>query len=364
MIYKNTIVLFFLFFSLNVYPQSAEYNRQVKKIFPISNAATVDITNKYGMVQVMTWDKDSVSFTIDIHIEAKDKKRLEELKKDIDFDFNSGQYFLMARTIIGDGKGNFIRDIVDIASTYFTTSTKVTIDYTVIIPDYSPIKIENKFGDVYIDDLNGNLNLDLSYGELKANRLNGKTEIKLSSGDADIHDIRDGQVTVSYSDIRIRTTDKLFIESRSSNVTVDKAFDLRIDSRRDKVFLGEIVALTGESYFTDFKISSLINRLTYRLQYGNLLLENIRKSFTYMNLSSEFTDVELVFERPLDFKVELTYHQDVRFIYPQNYATLRSTIVNADEKQMVTTGNFGAGSSASKVVITASRKCDLIISAR
>lgn len=364
MIYKETIVLFFLFFSLTLYPQDAEYNRQVKKVFQISNAVTVDVTNKYGMVQVMTWDKDSVSFTIDIHIEAKDKRRLEKLKKDIDFDFNSGQYFLIARTIIGNGNRNIFQKVVDIASTYFATSTKVTIDYIVIIPDYSPVKIENKFGDVYIDDLNGNLNLDLSYGELKANRLNGKTEIKLSSGDADIHDIRDGQVAVSYSDIRIRETDKLFVESRSSNVTIDKAFDLRVDSRYDKVFLGEIVALTGESYFTDFKINSLNNRLTYRLRYGNLLLENIRRSFTYVNLSSDLTDIELVFERPMGFIFELTHHQDIRFMYPQNYAKLRSTIVNADEKQMVTTGNFGSGSSASKVVITASRKCDLIISTK
>jgi len=156
---KILVVTFMMFLSLGSFAQTREYSQQLTKVFPISNAATVDITNKYGMVQVMTWDKDSVKFIIDLHIEARDNQRLEKLKKEIDFDFTSGQYFLIARTMIGDGSSDIIQDIVDIASTYIATANKVTIDYTVFIPDYSPVKIENKYGDVYIDDLNSNQNL-------------------------------------------------------------------------------------------------------------------------------------------------------------------------------------------------------------
>ncbi|MBN1158730.1 MAG: hypothetical protein JXA61_05065 [Bacteroidales bacterium] len=364
MIYRESIILLFFCFSLSVYPQQAEYSHQVKRVFPISNAAAIDITNKYGMVQVITWDKDSVSVIIDLYIKARDNKRLEKLKKDIEFDFRSGQYFLIIRTIIGDGSSDIIQDIVDIASTYFTTSTTVTIDYTVYIPDYSPLKIENKFGDVYIDDLKGNLNLDLSYGELKANLLNGKTEISLSSGDADVNEITDGQISVSYSDIRINSTERMIMDSRSSVVSIDRAVDLRLNSRRDKVFLGETGTLSGESYFTDFKISTLNSVLNYRAQYGNMLLENIRTSFTAVNLTSDYADLELVFEHPMDFSFELTHHQDVRFVHPKSSARLKSNVVNAEEKQIATTGSFGSGSTGSRVLIVAEGKCDLIISSR
>ena len=358
------IPLLVLCLSLDSYAQTREYNHQVTRVFPISNAATIDITNKYGMVQIMTWDKDSVSFTIDLQIQAKDNKRLEKLKKDIDFDFTSGQYFLIARTVIGDGSSDIIQDIVDIASSYFNTPNTVTINYSVFIPDYSPIKIENKFGDVYMDDLNGNLNLDLSYGDLKSNQLNGKTEINLSSGDADINYIKDGQISVSYSDILVSQSDKLFIESQSSNVTVDQVLDLRLDSRRDKVFLGEVGTFSGESYFSDIKTDILNSRANFRMRYGNLIMENIRRSISLLSLTSEFTDLELAFERPLNFNFELTHHQDIRFIYPQSLAKLKSAVVNAEEKQMAMTGSFGPGTSSLRVIVIASRKCDLIISAR
>lgn len=364
MSYRCTIALLFLILPLGSFSQQREYNHQIHRVFPISNAATIDITNKYGMVQVLTWDKDSVSFVIDLQIEARDNKRLEKLKEDIDFDFRSGQYFLIAQTVIGDGSSDIIQDLVDIASTYFATANKVTINYTVTIPEYSPIKIENKYGDVYIDDLNGNLNLDLSFGDLKSNQLNGKTEIKINSGDADVFSIRDGQVSVSYSDVQIEQAGELFIESRSSNVTIDQTSDLRIDSRRDKMFLGETGTLSGESYFSDINLDMLSNRMDLRLRYGNLIMERINNSFSYLNLTSEYTDLELAFERPLNFDFELTHHQDIRFIYPQSLARLETAVVNEEEKQMALTGSFGAGSTGSRVIIIASKKCDLFITSR
>lgn len=363
-LFPQITVILLLIFSLELPAQTREYSDQIVREFPISNAATVDITNKYGMVQVMTWEKDSVKFTIDLQIQARDNDRLEKLKKEIDFDFNAGQYFLIARTVIGDGSSDIIRDIVDIASTYFTTANKVAIDYTVFIPDYTPIKIENKYGDVYIDDLESNLNLNLAYGDLKSNDLKGRTEISISSGDGDINYIRDGQLTVAYSDLEVNSADKLLLESRSSNITIDNGTDLRINSSRDKIYLGETVTLAGESYFSDLQVEQLRTRVNYRMRYGNLVLENVLRSFAQVSLTSELTDVELIFEQPMSFQFEMTHHEDVRFIYPQSRAKLSTAVVDAAEEQVATTGSFGSGSASSRVLIVASRKCDVIISSR
>jgi hypothetical protein len=364
MLCKTRLILLLVFVSINLKAQVHEYLHQVIKSFPVNNSVTVDVLNKYGKVQVMTWDVDSVKFLIDIRIKAKDEERLEKLKQNIDFEFIPGQYFIIARTKLREGGTDIFKDIIDIAGSYLSAGNSVTINYTIMIPDFTPLKIENKFGDVYMDDLNGNLNLTLSYGDLKANRLNGKSQIKLGSGDGEINYIKDGQLNISYADMHIREAGKLNGETRSSNITIDKLSILKLNTRRDKLYLNDLESLSGESYFSVINIGTLHNDLTMLCRYGDLNIDNIIKSFTQLNITSEYTDLTLGFERSLSFGFDLTHRQDIDFIYPKNLALLKTTLVNAEDKIFLTSGSFGTGTADSKVTITAQRKCDLTISYR
>ncbi len=340
-----------------------EYNLQVRRSFRASNSATVDITNKYGLVQVTAWDKDSVSFTIDLSIRARDDEKLQELKNSIDFNFSSGQYFIVAQTSISQSGPSLIQDLIDLAGRTFAPGTStVSINYQVQVPAYMAIKIDNRFGDVYCDDLNGNLNLNLSYGDFKSNQLGGKSDIKVSSGDIDINYVKDGQVKASYSDIHIRRADRLYLESVISGVTIDRVSDLRLESRRDKIFLGEVGSMNGNSYFTDFRIDVLTGRIDFNMQYGELVAEDIRKGFSVINLASEYTDVDLRFERPLSFAFDMRHHRDALFNYPAGLATLNTVTIDANERLMRTSGYFGTDGQMAMVNISAPRKCNIAVS--
>src|SRR3972149_1755609 len=171
--FKFPAVFLLLWISWLTQAQVPEYTQRVTRSFKVNSTATVDIANKYGKVQVVTWDNDSVKFIIDLRIKAKDQQKLQKLKQSIDFEFTTGQFFVIAHTVLGQSSQDIFKDIVDIAGTYLSTANSVTINYTVMVPDYTPLKIENKFGDVFIDNLDNNLSLTLAYGDLTAGRLNG-----------------------------------------------------------------------------------------------------------------------------------------------------------------------------------------------
>jgi len=342
--------------------QVPEYTRHISRSFRVNNAITVEISNKYGRVQIIPWDVDSVKFNIDLRIRAKDNQKLEKMKQSVDFDFTSGQYFQVARTLFGDSGSDVFKDIVDIAGAYLSTSNSVTINYTVMIPAYVSLKIENKFGDVFFDDYDGALNLTLSYGDLKANRLNGRTTIKLTSGDGEINYLKDGQIFISYANMHISETPKLLAQTRSSVVTIDKSGTIKLDSRRDKLFLNEVGSLAGECYFSIINMGTLNKELSLNSRYGDITVDGIQRSFSLINLSSELTDLTLSFEKPMLFDFELTHYQTVLFEYPKTYAKLSTQVINAEEKLSVTSGSFGSGTPDSRVVIKTPRKCNLTIS--
>ncbi len=360
--FKISITVLLLLLVIALKAQVPEFTQHISRSFRVTGNMTVDIVNKYGKVQIIHWDNDSVKFNIDMRIRAKDNQKLEKIKQSVEFEFTPGQYYVLARTTFGDSGSDVIKDLVDIAGSYLSSSNSVSINYTVMVPRSVSLRIENKFGDVYFDDLQGSLNLTLSYGNLKANRLDGRSEIRLTSGDGEIGYFKEGQISLSYGDLYIGETGKLIAVTRSSNVSIDKAENLKLDSRRDKIYLDDAKALSGTSYFSSINLTSLENDLTFSSRYGSITVNNIQRSFALINLASEFTDLALAFERPMSFSFELTHHQDVLFVYPKSMASLNTKVFDAENKIFRTSGTFGAGTSDSEVVLKAARKCSVTIS--
>ena len=355
--YKKIVLLLLpaLFFTTALTAQV--YTRKVSKSYKVNSSTTIDIFNKYGKVHVVTWENDSVKFKVDLTIKSNSWSRLTKLKENIDFDFTGTDYYVIAKTLLGKKSGGVLTELVDIAGTLVASENQVTIDYLVYVPRYANLKIENKFGDIYADDLDGSVNIILSNGDLKANNFNGNTVISLSSGDGVINSMRDGRVTVSYSDLYIKTANKLHIDSRSSKIYVDQADYLKLISRRDKLNFQIINDLYGDSYFSDFTLHKLNNELNYNFKYGNLSIGLISRWFSFININSEYTDLDLIFDKGSAYFVDILHHQDVILNIPVQLAKTEQKVMNADEKLLSTYGTIGYGNPSSKLKINVPKKC-------
>lgn len=355
------LILSVLVLAASLRAQTPEYVHQVVRSFRVNNGVTLDLANKYGKVHVIKWNYDSVKFIIDLRIRTKDAGKMQKLKQNIDFEFTASQYFLNVRTKIGDNASDVFQDIKDIAGTYLSSSNTVTINYTVMVPEDISMRIDNKFGNVYLDDATQNFNLNLSYGDFSCNRLSGKSEIRITSGNAEIAYIREGLLFISYGNLHLHETDKLTAETRSSTITIDKSAELRINSRRDKFYLNELGSFSGESYFSNINGGILHNEMNFVSRYGAINLDNIRKSFSSLNLSAEFTKVSLAFEKTASYHLELSHHQEVVFVYPKSIASLKTKVTSAEEKQFLTTGVIGTEPAVSSVVLNVPKKCNLTL---
>ncbi len=359
--FRLMILLVFCLVMHRANAQFHEYTKHISRSFRIGNSMTVEISNKYGRVHIIPWNEDSVRFSIDMRIRAKDGQKLERMKQNVEFEFTTGQYFVVARTRFVDSGSDVFKDIVDIAGSYLSSSNSVSINYTVMVPASLTLKIENKFGDVYFDDHNGPVTLVLSYGNLKANRLNGRSEMKMTSGDAEINYMKDGMIAVGYGNVHIRECGKLSAQTQSSVINIEKLGSLKLNSRRDKYFVDEIGTLSGESYFSNLNLGRLSDAINLTSRYGDITIDDIPRSFSIVNINSELTDLTLSFEKPLLFGFDLTHYQSVTFMYPQLSAHLSTKVIDAEEKIFSTSGNFGSGPADSKVTIKALRKCSITI---
>lgn len=330
------------------------YSESFVKNYKVTSKSTIEVYNKYGKVHVIAWDKDSVKFEVDMTISASDQKKLDKLKSNIDFDFVSTNYYIIARTKFTKSGGVF-SDVVET----IIPSNNVAINYIVYIPSNVNLKVENKFGDVYIDDFFGNLDLILANGALKANNLEGNISLQLSSADAMINQIKSGIVNLRYSDIEIRNADKIDFDTKFSKINVSEAKHLKITSRRDSYNIEEVGTLTGRGDFTKMNIAYLKEGLNFSNKYYSLTVEDINPKFNIINISSELTDVELYFTEDATYNLDVTHHPDVFLTYPTASAKLETKELNDEDKLLITYGTIGnrITSNLPKVKIFASKKC-------
>jgi hypothetical protein len=328
--------------------QYYEKSRHVSKAFAVDKETEIQVSNKYGTVHLMPWDKDSVRFEIDLVVKAKKESKVDKVFNYIDFSFTATRYYVIAQTEIS--KSTFWTEVSDAASALFSSDNKAEIDYTVYYPKGNPVKVSNKFGNIYTTDHFGKLDIQLSNGDLKAHDLEGDIHINLEFGNASINRLSKGNLTINYSEISLTDVDYLNYTGKSSTLHIDKVREMIINSRRDKFNIKQLEKLNGESSFSNFRIRECQNTVIVKTEYGEFFLDGTGKSFSLLKLNSEFTDIQLSFPKTVAIDLEIEHDDRTVISYPEAFKDIKQQARDQKEESWLTYGRIGSSSSAAAKV--------------
>jgi len=326
--------------------------KQISKRFKISPETRVEISNKYGKIKINTWEKDSIVFDIKIKVEDKKLSKLEKAIDDVDFDFINSNHFLIVRTKVGENRSGFEKEIANFKESVFQSDGKIEIDYTVWMPKTNQLKVENKFGDVYIDDYSGEIDINLSNGNLKSHDFEGKANLKLSFADATINQMKNGKLDCNYSEVFIKKASNLQITSKSSEFEIIEIKDLNTDSRRDKFRIQMIDMLDARGSFSNYRITEFKNNLNLKTEYGDLDIEKISPDFKTILIESKSTDINLSFNEKSEFGFDIT-HIKSETNFCRDITVKKEEVLDEKEKKIQLTGNFGNNVKTTKLFINA-----------
>lgn len=361
-LFKPAQLLFLLALTLgtSLSAQSHTDKRSVSRSFPASRETTLEVLNKYGKIQVVTWEKDSVLVNVDIYLTESSASKLRKLKEDIRINFTGTKTFIVAKTAIKSESGRLASELKSISNTIKGSNKQVEINYMVYVPEYMDVVLQNKFGDIYIDDLSGQVDIELSNGVLKANRLKGNSTIALSFANGMIKSLGSATMKLSYSDLVLSEVNQLDLISKSSKLNVDKVKVLKINSRRDKLYFKEVEYFYGKSSFTRVWVYDFLRECDVYMKYGELTIEHVVPDFTKIYVESDYTDITLYFDRESAFAFDILHHE-------KSVLRLPGEVKNAEEKSdgknhLQTVGTMGEGEPVGQLKIDALQKCFINIS--
>lgn len=350
-----SFIILFVIIAAKLNGQISSDRKKVVHAYKVETTTNLEVQNKYGKVQIITHDKDSAIFVINVEAKASNPAELEKLMHNIDFDFTQTSYFIGAKTIIGSGRQGILSDLKILAENFVSDENQIKIDYTIYLPNYLNIRVENKYGDVYVDNLKGDFRLNLSNGNFKANCLTGINDLDLKfCNNIDINKINIGRITMSYSQLHIKEATNLNLTTKSSGIVIDNVSILKIQSKSDKYFITRANSFFADTYFTNVNISALQKELNIKSKYGSLSIESIDKSFSFINVDSQVTDLNFYFQQGSAYRIDIMHKENI-INYPVEISKLEKQAINKDEEQFLTHGTIGGTDGTSKVKIESER---------
>ena len=326
----SLVLPFTLLFGYNIYGQTVEKSRTVTETFKIGPDTEIEIINKYGNIHLIPWEEDSVRFEIELMVRGTKQSKVDKSFDYIEFDFKTSKYYIIAQTLFA-GKSGFWSDVSDLTGAIFNSSTKTKIDYTVYFPANAMLKIMNKYGNIYTTDHFGELEIELSNGDLKAHHLAGKTKITHEFGNANIKQIDDGNLNISYGEFKIDRAEKLVVESKSSKFYFEEIGDLELNSRRDKFYLEEAGHIHGFTNFTIIELDLLSYKFNLTTKYGDIDIKSFSNDVESFKIKSNDTDITLHFIDNKQYKLDITVNDRTDVMYSADIKNITSKELGGDE---------------------------------
>ncbi len=287
---KNfSLVLIFLM----LFAVQANAERTVKKIyksFPVRQVSKLELSNKYGHIQMDDNRKDSVVISVEIWVEGTGN-RAQKLLDNIEVNINTSGSTVSAKT---EFRNNFNNN-----------NQNFSIDYHVSVPADRELAVDQKYGTVNMNDLTGKGVFDIQYGEIRAkNLLSPSLSIDIAYSKATIEATKDLNLTIRYSKINLGKGDNLKIDSRYSGLIFGDCKDVVLDSKYDDFKFKTVNRLTANSMYTGYKIDQLLSSLVLSNGYGDFTIGAIPSTFKSLKVNSKYASVRLGIAAGTSYKLD------------------------------------------------------------
>lgn len=271
-----------------------QLQKKIVKSYNVKPDTRIIIGNKFGTVHVNTWDQNRVNVEIEIVVSAKNQKKTQELLDNIDIEISEHIQagYLKFQTEINSSKGN----------------VSFEVNYEVKMPVKNDLDLSNSFGNVYLQNLDGNADIKVKYGQLLAEDITGSSKILLTFGSGwnRIGELNDARVTVKYSKVNIESANHLILDDQFSDARMGRVGTLELKCKYGDIEIEEVDHIKGNGAFSGLEIGKLNGSISVEGKYGDgITIDEVSKGFTNIDITNEFSGVDLWFEKGVRAQLDL-----------------------------------------------------------
>ncbi len=344
-IYKTTLL--FLLFPLitfaNIDKTKQEKSKTIKKNFTVNKDAKVSIDNRYGDLNITTWDKNTVEIEVKITVKGNDLDDVEKRLENITIEFNSSSSFVEATTHFEKQKSSW---------SWWKKSNKISykVNYIVKIPETNSVDLNNDYGSIFLENLLGKADINCDYGKISVGELNASdNSINLDyCSSSTISYMKSGNINIDYSKLTLNEAENIRANLDYSTLKLGKTNSVNFNADYGSISINEAENINGNSDYASMSFGIIKKNLKIDSEYGSISVKRLVNGFENVDIDAQYAGIKIGIDEGsvFDFELDLQY---AGFKTDENNVEFYKKVSKSSKKYYE--GKYGNGSSDASIKI-------------
>ncbi|NKI31911.1 hypothetical protein [Croceivirga thetidis] len=274
--------------------------KTIKKEFNVNSDALFKVKNSYGNLNITSWDQDKVMIEVHIKTNGNSEDKVQDRLNEIDVDFENSASLVSAITRFGERNKNWGWNWGK------RNSVNVKVNYTIKLPVKNSVHLNNDYGNIYLDRIDGHAKINCDYGKMEIGELHGRNnELRFDyTSRSSFEYINSAEIVADYSGFTIEKAGNLVIKADYTNAVVEEMGNLDYSSDYGSMEVGKVGNVTGVGDYIGVKLGDVNGNLNIRSDYGSVKIARMLEG--NIDINSDYTGIKIGYDSGYNFDFEIS----------------------------------------------------------
>lgn len=279
--------------------------KTIKKAFNVNKNALLKVNNSYGNISVATYNGQTVTIEVTIKTNGNDLEKVEKKLDDITVNFSAHPSLVEAKTIIGRSKTsswwNWGRN----------NNVNMEINYRINLPITNQVDLNNDYGNISLDKLEGRAVISCDYGKITTKELMANdNELNFDyTSNSYFEYIKSGTINADYSGFTVAKANILIINADYTKSVIEIVEDLTYHCDYGSITINKANNVTGNGDYLTTRLGNIYKNVSIKADYGSIKIDKMMPQSGSVAINSEYVGITVGYDPAyhFNFEVDLEY---------------------------------------------------------
>jgi hypothetical protein len=273
----------------------------IKKEFTVNSNATLKVDNSYGNINIVTYKGNKTIIEVTIKTSSNDAEKAQEKLNDISVDFNASADMVSAKTIFNDNKSkswwNWGKN----------NNVNIEVNYLIKLPITNNVDLNNDYGSINLDKLEGRAVIDCDYGKITTKELMADNNYITFdyTNNSYFEYIKSGKINADYSDYTVAKTKNLDITADYTKSTIKIAENVTYNCDYGSMTVENVNDLSGNGDYLTLVIGDVYKNVKLDSDYGSIKIGRMTANAGNVSIQANYVGITIGFDPAYNFRFDL-----------------------------------------------------------
>jgi hypothetical protein len=276
--------------------------KKVKKEFNVNPDALLLVKNSYGNVNMVSWDESRVVIEVLIKTNGNNEEKVQEKLDEITVSFDGDSSLVSAKTSFNNGKKR------SWWNSWQSSNVNMEVHYTIKVPVTNSIDINNDYGGISLNRIEGNAKISCDYGKLTIGELMAENNYLNFdyTKNSTIGYMRSGRINSDYSSFVLEKGGNIELNADYSKSEFGAIENLNYVCDYGSVITGVTKDITGRGDYLSAKLGKVHGDVNINADYGSIRIEEMSEKAGNLILQSDYTGIKVGYNPNYNFNFNIT----------------------------------------------------------